>query len=265
MYKTQDYRDFLKSEFESRKALRVSYSLSSFAADIGLLPSRLSDIMNGKQGLSEKRAQDIASRLHFDKQKTEIFLNLVVAKHARNRTAKQLAQAKLDAMIAQPDVILTEEQFSKISDWHFFALLELTSQYRSWSDVSKMAQDLGLTEPVVRSSLGFLLELKLLEVDSNGQFTRKKFHIATSQDVPSQAIQRYHKQILEQAIVALDIQDVTKRDYASLNVWLTSSDVQDLKKMLFEFRRSVMKKFGPHKEGASLHALNLNLFPHKRG
>ena len=60
-----DYRLLLKSELASRTNQNPNYSLRAFARDLDLAPSRLSEVLNGKQGLSTQAAEKIAKTLGY--------------------------------------------------------------------------------------------------------------------------------------------------------------------------------------------------------
>jgi uncharacterized protein (TIGR02147 family) len=265
MRKFTDYRDILKDDFERRKLKNSSYSLRAFARDIGLLPSRLSDVLNGKQGLSDEKAVSIAQKINLNEEEKDYFLNLVRSRHGRSRIARTFALRKLDEISGKPDVVLTEAQFSKISQWYYFALLELTSAFPNASQENEMAQYLNLETAVVSKALNTLKELQLLRVDENGKFIRTHFRVSTTNDVPSKAIQSFHVGIIDQAQKALQQVATPKRDFSSINIWLNENDLCEAKTELQQFRRDLLRRYQKNSEGRGLYALNLNLFPYKRG
>ena len=123
------YREWLKQEFSDRCRRNPRYSLRAFARDLLFLPSRLSDVLNGKQGLSAKTASQLARRLGLSQAETQEFIALVEAEDARSITQRTLAQAQLEQMKARPSAFqgLDADTFAVISDWHHFALLELVT------------------------------------------------------------------------------------------------------------------------------------------
>ncbi|MGZ3710379.1 MAG: hypothetical protein ACXVBE_01430 [Bdellovibrionota bacterium] len=48
---TQDYREKIRQAMESRAARNPRYSMRSFAKDLGISPSRLSEVLKGRYGL----------------------------------------------------------------------------------------------------------------------------------------------------------------------------------------------------------------------
>src|SRR4051812_22994437 len=90
-----DYRQFLKREFGTRSRAQEKYSLRSFARDLGLAPSRLSEILNHKQGLSFDLAQRVGEKLGLNDRELELFCHLVESEHARSQVKRELAKTRV--------------------------------------------------------------------------------------------------------------------------------------------------------------------------
>src|SRR5690349_17881631 len=71
------FRQFLMTEFLQRQARNRRYSLRAFARSLALSPSRLSDYVNGRGGLSAQRAIEAADRLSLSESETHL-LHLVI-------------------------------------------------------------------------------------------------------------------------------------------------------------------------------------------
>lgn len=91
------YKKLLRDKFEKRKMANPRYSLRAFARDIRISPSRLSEILNGKQGLSESGAEKISSALGMEGEEKARFILQVVAEDSRSKHKRRLAKEKLDA------------------------------------------------------------------------------------------------------------------------------------------------------------------------
>ncbi len=60
---SKNYRDYLRRELEQRVQQDPRYSLNRFARDLDLAPSRLSEVLSGKQGLSRAIAERISHHI----------------------------------------------------------------------------------------------------------------------------------------------------------------------------------------------------------
>jgi len=79
-----NYRSFLRLELERRCKQNPRYSLNAFARDLGLAPSRLSEVFSEKQGLSREVATRISEKIGLNQDETETFCDLVEMEHARS-------------------------------------------------------------------------------------------------------------------------------------------------------------------------------------
>jgi len=93
--KPSDYREILTREFLKRNRANPRYSQHAFARLIGLGPSRLSEILSGKDGLSHARARSVAEKLRPGPEEARLFVDLAEARHARSRLAREAARARL--------------------------------------------------------------------------------------------------------------------------------------------------------------------------
>src|SRR4051812_32553988 len=93
----QTYRDTLKNELERRARANLRYSLRAFARDLGMPPSRLSDVLNGVHGISPQRGETLAKKLKLDGLVREEFVASVIAAHGRSATQRSAARTRLAA------------------------------------------------------------------------------------------------------------------------------------------------------------------------
>src|SRR4051794_24183987 len=91
-----DYRKFLRLELKSRKQHNLAYSQRAFARDLGIAAHRLSEILQGKQGLSAASGAKIADRLGLSSDEKSYFLDLIRLRHARSNSEKEEAKARLE-------------------------------------------------------------------------------------------------------------------------------------------------------------------------
>ena len=86
-----DYLEIIKDEFGSRIESNPSYSMRAFARDLEISPSRLSEILNGRGGMSSVMAQKIASKLGLQRSEIDYFKALVERRHGRSKKVKMNA------------------------------------------------------------------------------------------------------------------------------------------------------------------------------
>lgn len=233
---TPQYREILQREFEARCARNARYSLRGFARDLGLSPGGISQILSGRMGLSKKAALQVAKRLGMSAPETERFCDLVQSQHARSPRERDLARIRLrkHESTAAP---LQLEAFKVISDWYHLAILELTTLTVFQSSPTWIASQLGIAVKAAELAIERMKKLDLLE-EVDGRLRQTVGLMATPSGIPSDAIKKFHEQVLDKARAALFTQSVEERDFSTMILPIRAADLPDAKAKLKEFRRA---------------------------
>jgi uncharacterized protein (TIGR02147 family) len=217
--------------------------MRSFARDLGVSPSRLSDVLNGRYGLSVAAATEIAKCLGLNEDETRSFCDLVEARHARDRRKRHEAQARVALASARYNS-LSLDSFQVISEWYHFAILELATTKEFRSSSTWIARQLELNPAVVTGAVARLQRLGLLREDDRGNWFPAERFTASPDGTPSEAVKRFHRQILEKALIAIDCQTVEERDLSSMILAIDPAHIAEAKAEIKKFRRAFDAKFG---------------------
>lgn len=241
-----DYRSILKEELNTRCEQNPRYSLRAFARDLKLSPSRLSEILNRKQGLSRKAAEKIAQSLGYRADEAIHFCDLVSVKHARGVQEKEAAQLRLIKRFADQKkderFQLQLDSFRIISDWYHLGILELMKMKHFRADIRWMARRLGLPVIQVELAIDRLARVGLLERDGDRL-------VALQADgwipggVPSESIRKFHRQVLQKAVEAISTQPVNERILGTHFLTLNKSDLKDASHEIERFQAEFCRKF----------------------
>ena len=257
---TTDYRLILKEELATRCRQNARYSLRAFARDLSLAPSRLSEVLNGKQGLSRKAAIAIAEALGYVGSEKDRFCDLVEAAHARSKKDREAARIRLrkythDSEMAQ----LKVDYFRAISDWYHLGILELL-QFNDFSDDPKwIAKQLGISEIEVRLAVDRLERLELVKRET-GKLVPAQGHGKIPSDIPSDGIKKFHTQILEKAKRALYTQSVEQREYGTVVFAVDKTKLKEAKQEIRDFQHKFCKQMGEGSKKDGLYALSFQFF-----
>lgn len=233
-----DYRDIILEVYEIRRSRNSSYSLRAFARDLGLNPTRVSDILNRRQGLSREVAETICEKMGLNEQVKQLFLNLVDANHARSRAAREQAQKKLEKKSKQTEMKVALESFKIVSDWQHFAILTLVKN-KPGIKAAEIARRLEIPQEQMSDYLERLERVQLVEKTGTG-FSAGNDLVATPTDMTSLAIQKYHTQILSKAQQSLEQQAVDQRDFSAMNMMISADQLPEIKGKIKEFRRGLL-------------------------
>lgn len=227
---------------------RPEYSLRAFSRDIGLPAPIVSEVLRGKREITARLACQICEALTLSTQETEEVLNT-------------LGKSKSGASRYQQ---LSQDEFHAISDWYGFAVLSLLELKHKDKSADWISQKLNISK---RQTLGTLEALERMELISKSghsyQVTGKAFR--TTQDVPSDAIKKNHRQGLELAKASLFDTDIELREFSANTIAVSQKDLPELKEALRMLRRKFAKKASTSEIKDSVYRLQIQFFPLTQG
>ena len=240
------------------------YSLRSFAKDLKMAPALVSDVLNGKRGLSRVSATQIAARIGLSVQETKTFCDLVESKHGRSRLVKAQAQARLNEKSSQGVVLkfltLENDQFDVLADWYHLAILELMKTPGYQDKESFIAKRLGLSSLQVRGALERLEKLDLV-VRKDGRRIPSSQNVQTPDGISSRALKAHHEQFLKLANEALFTQPVEERDFRGLTIKCKKSDVPHVREKIRRFLHELDRDLSDTSaDGEEVYQLSTQLF-----
>lgn len=234
------YRHFLADELKQRQSNDRKYSVRTLAKELGVRSSRLTEILQGKVGISEDRATDIAEKLRLPEDERKVFVDLVQSVHGRGTVTKKIAKERLRQRFPEARELQLDE-FELIADWYHLAILELLDVEGFEAKPEFIARKLAIPVEAATQAVERLMRLGLLR-NEDGVYKRADSNRTTTQDIPSGAIRSYHRQILEKAEKALDERDVTERDFSSLVFSIPKEKVPVLKDFILRMCREFDKE-----------------------
>jgi uncharacterized protein (TIGR02147 family) len=256
---SNDYVDILKNKFSERCQRNKEYSLRAYARDLGISPQRLSHILNRNYGLSEKAATDIAKKLGFTENEITHFTTMVAAKHSRSKIAKDKASKQL-AELKSHYQDLSIDHFKIVSDWYHFAIMELSLLESFSSSPKSVAKALDITELEAKIAIERLLRLELMEKTKGGKLKITGNYFADPKGTPSDALKKFHQQLMQKAQTALFTQGLAEREFSSTIIAINKSDLAEAQKDLRAFRASFDKKFSVKDNKTNIYCLGMQFF-----
>ena len=241
----------LQNILEARKTKNKRYSMRALARDINISPGRLSNILNNKYIPGQTTANRILETIIKCQEERQDVLRII------EQTLKQ--KKMLDGTHQ-----IMEAEFSVVSDWHHFAILNLmeTDNYRQ--DAKWIAKRLNLDEITVTNSLNTLLMLGLVKLNEENKLVPTHKNITTTHDVPSEVLRESQRQSIEKSLHSLQLDPPDLRDITSISLPINIENIPKAKEMAREFRRKVATLL---EEGdkTEVYSINVQIFPLTRG
>jgi uncharacterized protein (TIGR02147 family) len=253
-----NYRNFLKEELRRRQKRNSAYSVRAYSRDLGMGPSRLSEILGGKAGISVDRAVFIAERLQLKDEQRTLFIDLVQCEHSRSPLAKKSAQDRIESRMKAFKVLEASEEHLLLADWYNLAVLELIPLEETHT-VEHFAARLGLPTETVADSVERLLKEGFLQRIGDKWEPREKGGDST-EDIPSATIRNFHRKVIEKALPSLENRPVDERDFSSILFSMSARDIPFVKERIREFRRDLAWELNQKPQKDGVYCLSMQFF-----
>lgn len=245
IFEFQTASAFLAYELDARIRTNSRYSLRAFAKQLGLSPGELSEILRGKRSLSLKAGQKVARSMEMSPAEFRQLLALAAAQsEARSQGVEGVAALATPLKVEWRKMQnLDEDRFRLLGDWWCFSILNLAECVGFEWDANVIAARLGITSFDARQAMERLERLQLVEATPAGGVKVSHDFVEHVTQVPSAAIRRYHRSLLEKAIAALDEQTMAERDITGIGMAIDPRDLPAIKSEIAEFQDRLMAKY----------------------
>lgn len=246
----------IKKEFLRKSKINPKFSLRAYAKYLDISPATLSLIMSDKTVITPRV---------FGKIKEKINLSAdVLADYD-----KKIAQTKLNRSIRQIDH--TEEmrqlemsEFSFISDWYYYAILEIFNLDKYSDEPKWIADKLGIKEvKKITIALERLIELGLLARDQSGKlFLSNSFTSILDYTISSKGMKMRQQQIMQLSSQKIEVVPIEKRDNSGITVCIDPELLPEIKNKIKVFRRTLGNFIVKNsKKNKAIYELQINFIP----
>jgi uncharacterized protein (TIGR02147 family) len=256
-----DFVQILEKEFKSRQQEQPTLSLRKFSEFLKVAPATLSEVLNRKKGLSKRMAVQICEKLNMSKQEKSYFVNSVLEKHSKNEAHRKEARLELSKVKDIEAILNNRRALIKASlTWHPMVIFSTLHAYNCLSK-ERLIELTGIERSEVNESLRVLLELSVIELKENDQYSPLVDSIYSKNNESSVYIKNYHKSILEYAATKLS-DDLEKRYFQSLVIPLIESQKNEAKKDIDQFLKGFIEKYKlqENRQNAVICQLSIQLF-----
>jgi uncharacterized protein (TIGR02147 family) len=240
----------LKSRYSEIRAKNSRYSIRAFSRKVGVSAGTLSLIMLGKRNASPKLARKIAD-------------NLALDPHERSEIVPQYIPKMNTSQEQSEDdyyLQLSSAQFDVISEWYYFAILNLINTNDFIYDNEWIANRLGLTSVKVGKAIATLKKLELVKEEEK-TLVRSSSKYRTTDDVTNLALKSSHYETLSLASDALDVNNVEERDFTWLTVAFDTKKMKQVKEKIRIFQDELMEFIEEDAKPTEVYRLAMQLFP----
>ena len=258
-----DYRAFLQSYQESRKADKDWYSVRYMAGRIEMDPGQLVKVLQGKLHLPLARIPAISKLCRFDGREEAFFETLVRLGRAKTRGEVQELTERIVALRGVDVKGLEADQAEYFHNWHHAVVRSLAGivPFRGGFDAIGEMITPRVSGEKIKESVELLARLGLLREDDKGFWRLAEPHVHPGEKMSAEVVRRFQGQTMRLAERSLEEIPVDERDISSLTVTLKWSDLPRMREKVSEIRRQIQTLAQDCSEPDGVFQLNIQLFP----
>jgi uncharacterized protein (TIGR02147 family) len=264
IYNYLDPADYLKDQLAYKKESNNSFSLRSWAKQLGMKShGPLHAILNKQRKIPKKIVPALLKSLKLKSKEAKYFEVLVDFHRSKSIDEKSYYKDQLEKLSPVPLRELNDlEAYKYITDPVHIILAEMTQLKSFKSDPLWIKQHLRLNQNLkeIEVMVNRLLKLGVV-IEKGNKLFKPVEHIYTKYDIKSDAIQQYHKTCSRIAIDEISIQEVAEREFNAIAFNIQKKDLPKMKESIRDFVNQMVEEFEakPHK-GDATYQLNLQLF-----
>jgi len=260
-----DYREYLKTVYEERKASNPSFSYQVFADKAGFKSkSFLKLVIDGRKNLTEQSLAKLNSVLKLPPKAFSYFEDLVAFNQAKSLKHKNLFFEKVSAYTKRNSAkLILRNQYDFYSKWYHNTLRELVVMVDFQEDYERLGKMVkpALSARVSRQSVELLLKLGLIQKTTQGRYVQSDAVVSTGDEVQSLAVQNFHIQNLLLAGESIDTTPAHQRDISCLVAGLSEKGFAAFKSEIQALRKRLLKIANEDKDPKRVYHASFQFFP----
>lgn len=202
------YRSFLRSALNQRIEKNPSYSLRSFAQQLKIPVSLVSEIIRGKRNLTLENAQRVVEHLTLDETERQYFFTLVQFENAKSPQIREMLQTQLSDLRPEGRKIhdLSLDAFQSLTQWYHHAIIQSFTLANFEVTATSLAKRLKIHPAQAQEALDRLERLEVITRDKDGKYLRLENNTLIRSHGANVGIRKFHKGMFEKAIESIETQ-----------------------------------------------------------
>ncbi len=217
--KTSELSNFFNEIFLNRRRKNPKYSMRAFARDLSLTQGRLWELIHGRYIPGPKVTERISELLKLTPEDKIRMQTLIAAEKAQ-------PVSTLRAM--------SSDEFAIISDWEHLAILNLLPTKGFDHTINSIVSRLQISVLQAEGALNRLIDQGLV-VEENGRWVPAFTNTTTQNEIPSEVIREFHRQMISRSMTSLQRDSVDTRSITSMVFPANVKNLAKAKKIISEF------------------------------
>ena len=238
LFEFNNYRSFLNCVFDQFKNKNPRFTYGSWAKNLGLKSNTsIIKVLNGQREAGSEIAEKLIQYFKFNPDEGAYFLDLIrLSKAKKDPRLAVVILERMKKKYSRANVkILDEKEFSVIAHWWYYGLRQLIKISAIPNDPIWIAKQFHfkVTPSDIKKAIQDLISLGLVDLENEGKTLRlTKDALDTSHDLSSEALKRFHQNMLENAKISLEKIAVKERFISSMTTAIAIEDLPRAKEFL---------------------------------
>ena len=262
IYEFEHLHEYLRAELVKRMSKNASYSLRAYARDLGVPAPHLSEFLNRKRRFGKVRAVNAARALKLEDREAEYFYTLAELEEVSETSAEALVRTRLNTLRPKERqrFSLSSDTFDVLSDWKHFAFLERIGIRDLQANSESLASDFDCSVVEAQSVLDRLSRLGLARLNEQGFWEKVSADLHFEDFEINHALRKFHRETLQLALKALELQSPEERDSASLTLAFSRQKLEKVRELFSHWIEALNRESENENPNADVYHLNLQFF-----
>jgi len=264
LFAALDYRTFLRSYYEEKKAKNRGFSFRKWAGLCGFAaPDYLLRVMRGERNLSSSGIESLSKSMGLKEKEKDYFSALVAFNQAKTPGQKAEYWREILRIGVRNSVTqLRQDQFELLRSWQTLALRSLMPVIPFDGDWGRLGRTLDppLSSHQTSQAVAALEKSGLLKKIGK-RYLAEEARLTTGDEVASLALNEFHLSMMDLAKRSLEAHPPSRRDISGITVSLSAEGVARFKQKIRDFRKQLLALASEDQQEDRVYHLNLHFFP----
>tara|TARA_Y100000590_G_scaffold469940_1_gene660814 strand:+ start:236 stop:982 length:747 start_codon:yes stop_codon:yes gene_type:complete len=246
--------------------------MRSFAQQMNIPPSLISQILRGKRNLTLGNAERVVEKLSLKDKERDYFFTLVQYENSKNLKIKEVLRERLQDIRPEKKEIfdLSLDTFQMIARWYHHPIIQIFGIPGFKVSAASIAKRLGIHVSQAQEALDRLVKLEILKYE-DGKYSRLQSSTYVESFVPNDALRAFHKEMLAKAIESVEEQNNTERFLGSETFCFNPEDLEDANEIMKNCFKSLVRLAAKSKSPNEVYQVGIQFFrltkkeKHKKG
>lgn len=238
---------FVRAYYEMRKRHEHTYSYNRLAKAMGFRAlSTVAMVATEVRKPTPEFVCRLAGAVGFSEKERMYAETLLSLERSRTTDEKKRCLARLKILAPNNSAMALDlDKFKLVSRWIHFAILEMVNLKDFSSNSKWIAGKLRFktSEREIQNAIARLVRVGTLTWTTSGKLVRNAEHVATTNDVPNTAIRTFHRDMLHNALEAIDSQEVDERVITGVTLTTDASREKEAREFIHKCIQDYIRNF----------------------